>query len=651
MAETATPAPISENDRWTAEFQAAREWQPYQSWLEEAKKIDRRLRDSDAKQGVHETHWNLFPADVHRMEGMLFGRVPQATVGRRFQDADDDLARVASEILQRLLNTDLESQDDDQSEAWKNAMRDWLGVGLGDVKLRYVRGEVQKAPDQPAIIKDGVEAAPAVPGAELRPDERVETDYFHWTDVLWSPARTWAEVRWKGYRVPMTVEQLRQRWPDVADRIPLESKKDKDDEKRRDPVARAAVWEVWDKEHEKQVFFVEGYGVLETNEDPLQLDGFWPCPKPMVANVTTTAWVPVPDWHLSRDLYDEIDRVSGRITALERAIKVRGVYDKSAESVKRLLEEAGENDLIPAENWGAFSEKGGLKGMVDWLPLEMITTALLALRDYRTELVNALYQVRGTSDIMRGQAQQAGATATEQRAKVKFGSIVLQSAQDEFARFVSDSQRIKGEIIAKHFDPATILARCNCERTTDADRAEAAVAMLKSDVSKWRIEVKPEAINFQDFAALKEERTEILGGLTAHLESTFRMAAQFGPQALAFGLEVGKWYVAGMRGSSTLESIMDKYIKRVEQMAQQPQQAQQPDPKVIAQQMKGQQDMAKVQAELQADLTRINAEVAADREREANQMAMNTREHLMKTQISAAHRPPERPAQGGGAPR
>ena len=45
------------------------------------------------------------------------------------------------------------------------------------------------------------------------------------------------------------------------------------------------------------------------------------------------------------------------------------------QGIKRLIEETAINELIPVSNWAAFSEKGGVKGLVDWLPLDQITAA------------------------------------------------------------------------------------------------------------------------------------------------------------------------------------------------------------------------------------------------------------------------------------
>jgi stress-induced morphogen len=104
------------------------------------------------------------------------------------------------------------------------------------------------------------------------------------------------------------------------------------------------------------------------------------------------------------------------------------------------------------------------------------------------------------SDIMRGQASQQ-TTATEQAIKARFASVRVQSMQDEFARFCSDTQRIKAEIISKHFEPQTIIERSNIMRTPDAQFAEQAVQLIKDKFSEYRITVNPDSVSLTDFAA------------------------------------------------------------------------------------------------------------------------------------------------------
>src|SRR5207253_1902434 len=140
----------------------------------------------------------------------------------------------------------------------------------------------------------------------------------------------------------------------------------------------------------------------------------------------------------------------------------------------------------------------------------------------RTEKIGLLFQVTGMSDIMRGQASQQ-TTATEQAIKARFASVRVQFMQDEFARFCSDVQRIKAEIIAKHYDAQTIIDRSNVLRTPDAELAQQAVQLIQSPDADFRVMVNPDNVALQDFAALKAERTEFANSIAGYFQGMIPM--------------------------------------------------------------------------------------------------------------------------------
>jgi hypothetical protein len=636
-AEDFKDTPDEQARRWSMELSAARK--EVEAWHNSAKKILERFKDERQASENGDTRWNLFTSNIQTQRAMLYGRPPQVSVDRRFADANDDVARVAGEMLRRLMNSDIERDSDSYSLALQYALDDRLLVGMGSARVRYVADfETQEV--EAVLGPEGNELAAGY-SEEVKTREDVETDYLHWRDMLWSPARVWHEVRWLAFRAEMSRSQLIERFgEEVGKNVPLNAAKgarDAEDKKVANPWARAEVWEIWDKDSRKVVWYVEGYGqTLDSKDDPLGLESFFPCPRPMLANATTDKLLPRPDFAVAQDLYNEIDTVSTRITLLERAIRVAGVYNKASGEVRRLLSESTSNELIPVDNWGLFAEKGGISGQIDWLPLDQIVGALTSLRDYRRELMDALYQITGMSDIMRGQAS-GPATATEQSIKAKFGSVRIQSLQDEFARFASDVQKLKAEIVSKHFDAQTILERSNIEFTPDAQLAPQAVELLKSKLHCYRVEVKPENVSLTDFAALKAERMEVIQGISMFLSAMTPMV-QAQPASMPFLLQMLQAGVAGMRGSSTMEGILDAAIAAAQQQAAQPQQ-QAPDSKLQAQMMKGQQDLQKIDKELQADLIRTQAEVQADGQREQNQMMWNVREAAAKHQITQAGKP------------
>jgi hypothetical protein len=597
--------PEGQADLWLIEMNAADQDQG--KWQERGDKVVRRFVDDregitgDRQDGA--TRVNLFTSNVCTLRALLYGKTPQVDVKRRFSDPNDDDARLAGEILQRMLNMDIERDDDTYAEALENALSDRLLPGLGVVRCRYeVEWEDKEVPPMTDPLT-GRELAPGY-SEKVKKEEDVEVDYVHWKDFRWSAARTWDEVRWIAYRCPMTKDALAERFGEEKLKdIPMNARgvgkasTDVDDGEKNHPWSRAEVWEIWSKEHRKQFWWVEGCPyVLDEKDDALGLEGYWPVPRPMFANVTTKKLIPTPDFTLAQDLYDEVDYVSTRITLLERAIAARGVYDKTSDEIKRLLNESMENELIPVDGFSMFKEKGGLQSVVDWLPIEAFVNALQVLRDYRTELMGLLFQVTGMSDIMRGQST-AGATATEQALKAKFASTRVQEMQNEFARFASDCQRIKAEIISKHFDPETILERSNAKYITGIDPMQA-IQLIKSDIYQYRIEVKPESVAMADMSAVKQERAEFLMAVSQFLQSSAPVT-QAAPWSAPFLLQMLQWSMAGFRGGATIEGVLDQMVMTANQQLKAAQsQPPPPNPDV----MKAQMDMQIAQQQAQMDM-------------------------------------------------
>jgi hypothetical protein len=626
--------------RWAVEIQAARKH--VERWWERAEKIVQRyVDDRTGSANTKESRLNLFTANTQTMESLLYGRTPEVSVARRFADSADDQARVAAEMLERLLNTDLERDDDTQEEALKHALADRLRVGLGNVRLRYEIGETEAIQGTPAT-----DLAPAVPDTERRKNEYVCVDYPYWKDQLWSPCRTYGELRWWAFGADMSEEQFKKRfgekalaaWSPTDERPRSDAGRETESTQYKDPTKRCRVWEIWSKERKTVDWYVEGYTeTLDHKDDPLGLENFWPFPRPMFANLVTAKLLPTPDYYLAQDLYDEIDTVSTRITLLEQVISARGVYDKNNDGIKRLISEAAINDLIGVDAWAAFAERGGVKGAIDWLPLEMVVGALDKLREYRTELIGLLYQITGMSDIMRGQAQNQS-TATEQAIKARFASVRVQSMQDEFARFCSDTQKIKAEIIAKHFQSETIIERSNVMMTPDAQLAIGAVQLIKSPTRSFRVTVNPDSVSLQDYAALKQERFEWLQAISQFFQIA-QPIAQAMPGSMPFLLQLAQWTLAGMKGSNEIEGVFDQAIEAAKRAAAQPPPPAPPDPKVQAATVKAGAEQFKAKADMAGtvmDLQVAKQKHVMEMQKMAMQMQQSQTDHVQGIQSQEA---------------
>lgn len=647
---TIAPSITSKNDfddtpqgwqrRWLAELAAAKK--AAEKWQKAGDRITKVFLDERGDSlALKENRLNVFSSNVITLRAMLFGNVPRVEVGRRYDDANDDAARVAAEMLERIANADIAKQF---SYAIGTALDDRLLPGIGVARVRYdAKFESVQVP--PFLGKDGTELAPGYED-ERKTFEAAPVDYINWRDVLWSPARTWDEVRWIAFRNYMTQDQCVERFGErIGKSIPLgTTKRSAQKGIEHDPWQKAEVWEIWCLEHRKVYWIAEGMDVIcDAKDDPLGLTGFFPCPQFMIANVTSKQYAPRADYILAQDQYDELNELTTRIGMIERAIRVSGVYDKQADGVQRLLTEGGENTLIPVDNWAMFAEKGGIKGQVDWFPLEMVVNALDKLREYRREVIELLYQVTGMSDIMRG-ASNASETATAQSIKAKFASVRVQSMQDDFARFATDLQRLRIEVICNYFDDATIIAQSNMQGTPDEQYIPEALQLLRK-LDAFRISIKSETLAAQDMAAIRQEKTEFIQGLAQFLGAAQPLIDKY-PAAAPTLLEMLKWTMSGFKGASTIEGVLDKAIANLQQNPPQSP----PDPnagKDKAAQIKVQGDlqreqmrtrgkMQEIAANSQADLRRIGAENQAAIREQAAQFAFSTAEQQRQHAMDAA---------------
>ncbi len=562
--------PMGLAQRWQTEIKAAE--QELTKFHEDATRIVHRYLDKRDDWGKDQSRVNLFWSTTKVLLSMLYARPPKADVSRTYQDYEDDVARVAGAILQRLLNRGFDENVSQWDASVRQGIEDWLVVGLGQIWLRYeVKTEQEEVP---AMLDElGNELVPAFTQERII-EEDAPCDYIHWRDFFWSPARTWAEVRWVARRVFMTKDQLTERFgEEIAKVIPLGKsgpKDTRDDSPKYDPWNKAQVFEIWCKENKKVYWYADGADViLDVKDDPLGLEGFFPCPKPVAANVTSSNFMPRADFIFAQDQFNELDEINTRITWLTRAAKVVGVYDKSAEGIQRVFNQGTENQLIPVDNWALFAERGGIKGQVDWVPIEAVVNAINQLRQYRQDKVMQIYEVLGISDVMRGSSR-ASETATAQQIKAQFGSTRIQLMQFYIAEWISHALRIKAEIICKHWQPQTIIQRSNIERTPDAQLAMQAIELLKNEeMAEYRVNVEADSMAALDWAAERDAAVQFMQGLGAFISQVAPMAQQV-PGAAPVLLSLLQWSVSKFRVSTQIESILDQAISGIKQQGIQP---------------------------------------------------------------------------------
>jgi hypothetical protein len=439
--------------------------------------------------------------------------------------------------------------------------------------------------------------------------ESAPVDYIHWNDFCWSPgARNWGETRWVSFCTYVSKEEAEEKWGEekaeelnYVHRTPKDEKQVNTYSDAKNTQEQAKVYEIWCKQSKHVYWYSKGVDeLLGTQEDPLKLHTFYPCPQPMLANITTQDLVPKAAYTFAQDQYLQVDQLNTRIMLLAKAIKVVGVYDKSSVGVQRMLGEAVENELIPVDNWAAFAEKGGIKGQVDWLPIEEIAAVMQQLIAVRDQAIQMLYQSTGMSDILRGSTDPRE-TKGAQELKSKFASVRIQAMQDLFAKFASDLQKIKAEIMARHFQPQTMITQSNILSTPDAQLAPQAVQLIKAPQTMiWKIQIRPESVAMVDYAQLKSERMEYIMGLSQFMQSAAPLA-EMDKSVMPTIMELLKWGLSGFKGSQQIEGVLDKAIADAQKRLAEPPPPPPPDPAVEIAKAKAQADMQLAQQKAQAD--------------------------------------------------
>jgi len=566
---------------WGAEIKSANKY--LKEFKKDAKQIEERYLDKRGPYQQSEFRVNLFWSTMQVVLATLYAQPPKADAKRLYDDPNDEASRVGGEILGRLLNNDIQKDGSSSNAAIRTAVQDWSIVGMGQVWARY---DVKTSIETYGEVQDPVTGEILMPAEDVEKieDEDALIEWIHWDDFLYSPARIWEEVRWVARRVYMTREQLIARFgEEIGKRVPMSAKpatKTTTDDGMtqplpKDPWNRAEVYEIWDKRTKMVYWYNQGCDyLLDQREDPLELTDFFPCPAPMMANLTSSALLPRADYIMAQGQFEQMDELNTRATWLTRAMKVVGVYDKTAEGVQRMLSQAIENQLIPVDNWAMFAESGGVKGKIDWLPLDLVSATIERLKVFQDGVKAQIYEVLGISDIMRGSTK-ASETASAQQIKAQFGSTRMQLKQHAVAKFVQQALGIKSEIICRWFQPETIVKRSNIMLSPDAQFAQPAIELLKNvEESRYRIQVEADSMSLIDRKAQIESYTSMLTAVGQAMQQATPLIEKV-PAAAPAMFGIIKSFIAKFQASEELEGMFDQAINALQQKAATPSQ---PDP-------------------------------------------------------------------------
>jgi hypothetical protein len=539
----------------------------HDGWLKGAKDAEKVYR-GEAENPERKRRMNILYSNIATMAPALFQKVPAPVVERRFKQKNP-LAIAVCEIMERTLR--FLSDDCHAVNEFEAVRDDYLMSGFGVPRVVYTS---KTGPRETTDETGGSITAPGI----------VEQNcvIMHWpySDFLTSPDERWSKKRWIAYRHRMDKAEIKRRWPA---KVPFFKFEKKGDEERM--FLQVDVWEIWSKRDRAVHWVSNDYEtkLIATVEDPYGLRRFYPSPRPMQLILSTNDPTPQVEYALYKDQAAEVNQLTDRIYNLADKIRAVGIYAGAhSEDLAKMLT-AQDGTLIAISDYAAMQEAGGLKGRMEWAPIDTLIQVLIQLYEARNVAKTDLYEVSGISDIVRGQGD-SQETATAQRIKGQFATLRLDERKRQFARMVAETFAIMGEIVAEHFEPWILepmsdyrLLKDETERMKEVVLAEGAqddaalmklrdavtweqvIRLLRDDFRRsYLIEIESEDTIEVDRQADKQARIEFLTAFVQLLQALGPIIMS-GMVPFELAKEIIMFSVRGFSQARALEEVLDDF--------------------------------------------------------------------------------------------
>ncbi|MFD9897476.1 hypothetical protein [Mesorhizobium sp. NPDC059025] len=573
----------------------------------------------------------------------VINSAPAPDIRRRFGN-DDPVARDLAQLLERAISVQI---DDSRLQTELEAMaQDGFLAGRGIVRLRFMsdfEGGGETTDDELAKLKDGgeVDKQPATP--ERAVNERITFEAISWRDYRHGRAKRWGQRPWEAYRHTIACGD----YDDFADAELVASQADDNDE-AADAGADHEVWEVWERKSRKVMFIAAGDGkVLKQVSDPLGLSQFYPIATPVQPVEVNGDLEPVNPFAIYRKLADELDSTTKRIRVITKQLKVKGWYGVSPTDVQAVLE-ADDNEFVPIADAEVWAKNGGLQSAVLFWPVEKLIVVLAQLYGLRDQTKQAIYEITGISDIVRG-ASNAAETYGAQQIKSQWGSLRIQKMQRMIERASRDLFVMMSEVIPAKFSLETLqkmtdvqllpaaqeqtpvmpkpvpqglppeqAAQAQQAAMQEAQQAEQArqaklqhlmqlQALMREKVATYyRIDVESDSTIRADVTSKKQEATEFMQASAAYFGAVGPMVQQ-GALPMELAVEIFGSFTRLFNLGKTVEDVLDELVKMAKAKAGQPQ----PNPQAeqAAADQKAKAENAKVDQQIKIENAKTDREI------------------------------------------
>jgi len=430
------------------------------NWIEEIKDSKKREKDyfkkgveiNEIYEGEKSTPFNILYSNTETMIPALFSNVPRPIIQRRFKD-EDPLGKYASQAAQRILeyliDTDIDGEDKFE-RSMLDATQDGLLPGRGITSVKY-DDETEEFE-----VEDGEDPIPPQIS-----NQTISADSRSWDKVYFGYAKKWSKMPWIAYEEYIDEDEAKEMFGNEAEKLTFTEGFDEEDDEKGEAdkhtgkAKTTIIYQIWDKSDRKVKYVSPGYldAYLRVDDDPLELTGFFNCPKPLTFVRKSNKLTPTAPYTLYEQQASELNEIQRRLTRVIQAIKVRGVYDPAmGDDIGKILQ-GTDNELIPSDK-GSILAEGGFDKSIWLLPIEKLVGVAQQLYQARESCKQVIYEITGLSDIIRGQSM-ASETLGAQKIKESWGTMRLKRLQKRVQHYALDTMRMMLEVAVLKFDAKT----------------------------------------------------------------------------------------------------------------------------------------------------------------------------------------------------
>lgn len=595
----------------------------YESWLKKISKSEKKyetyhnlikeIRDY-YKNEKNKNKQNIFWSSVETLKPFLYFKTPTVYVERK-NKVSNPVEAVACKIIEKAIAWNLEQFDFDG--VIKYARNDYLLSGMGLAYEKYTP-TFKTVMQEKAIVGADGGLGVEYTKVELLDTEQVDTIYIDPTKFIADTENVgiWEDVTWIARKIEMTKREVVEQFGKDLE-IYIEDEEDE--------TKSSVVWEIWDKEKERTLYLSKEFKdkILKETPNIMQVSGFFPMPKPIMTSCTNDSIIPIPDYSEIKYMLDELDGITERMRLTMKAIKISGCYDNSFPELSNILNK--DSTLVSLSDFTRLRESGGVASIIDFMPIQQYIDALQVLAQRRSDLIQAIYEITGVSDIMRGNSDPTE-TATAVTKKTNFGTLRNQDRQNDMQKFITGLIKIKAEMICEQFNAETL------SRFAEQENPEIvmqAIELLKTEKLRGMvlgIETDTSLNQSDDLQKISDAITLIHTMIT----NAFSVVSQQ-PLLLPLYRKMVETVVITLPNARQYEPVIDEAFTKIEIQLSQPE-PQQPNPEMIKIQQiaqKNQQDyeIKKEQNQIKED------ELALKKQVEDNKIMMQNKEAEMQYQL------------------